>query len=247
MKTIIIGCSHFGLVYKGINFNERIHDCFLQIYNRAMEIEPDLVVLLGDLFHNMGYSIDAVIQVVHWLRQFDNLGCEVIVVQGNHDKKKFRNDSSDVFDLVEEFRFDNVDLRRGRISFKAYKKLKVALLFIPYLDKNDLSEDETNVQERIEAVSEETLQRIKSKWSSFKVYVFSHLSVEGVKTGSEVELTSSRDLVVPKCLIKSKMVKRIFNGHIHLRQEVGKVIMPGSVESFRFGEGKEKFFLEVEL
>lgn len=247
MKTIIIGCSHFGLVYKGINFNERIHDCFLQIYERANEINPDLVVLLGDLFHNMGYSIDAVIQVVHWLRQFDNLGCDVIVVQGNHDKKKFRNDRFDVFDLVEEFQFDNVDLRRGRISFKAYKKSKSVLLFIPYLDKNDLEEDETNVQEHIEVISEKALKKIKDKWSSFKVYVFSHLSVEGVKTGSEVELTSSKDLVLPKCLIKSKMIKQIFNGHIHLPQEIGKVIMPGSVETFRFGEGRERFFLEVEL
>jgi len=247
MKVIIIGDLHFGLIYKGISFNERIIECLRQIYVEIKEVRPDLVVLLGDLFHNSGYSIDAITYVIRLLKRYESLGCRIEVVQGNHDKKKFRNDECDLFDLLEEFKFKHIEFRRSSISFRADKDSKSAFLFIPYLDKTDLPEEYSNVQQYLNEESKEVLKKLKEKWPKFRVYVFSHLSVEGARTGSEIEFISTTDISVPKCLIESKRVKQIFNGHIHLRQEVGKVIMPGSIESFRFGEGREKFFLEVEL
>jgi len=247
MKAITIGCSHFGLVYKGINFNDRIHKCFEQIFDYAQKVKPDIIIFLGDIFHNMGYSMDAMVLVIQWLHNFDSLGCRIEVVQGNHDKKKFSNDEKDVFDLLEVLKFDNIMIRRGRLSFYAVKKEKLAFIFIPYLDKSDLPEEYSNVQKYIDDMAELVLEKLKSKWQGYKAYVFSHLSVEGAKTGSEIEFISSSDISVPKCLIKSQAVKKIFNGHIHLKQEVGKVVMPGSIESFRFGEGSERFFLDIEL
>lgn len=243
MKGIVIGDIHLGVIYKGIDFNERIWKCLDRIFYEILTTKIKFVVLLGDILHNIQYSTDTLILIITFLNNLETLGIPVFVIAGNHDRKKLVQDTKELFDLLKVLRFDNIKFIHNELQIREWKK-DIAFLFIPHLIKSDIPEQsESSVQEYLDNQVKHIL-RISNKHS---IYVFSHLAMGGAKVGSENEMLAGKDLEIPKLLLKKRQIKKIFNGHLHLSQEIGKVMMPGSVESFRFGETDRRFYLEVEV
>jgi len=240
LRGIILGDLHFGLNYKGLDYNIKI---FRKVNKIILETtkgrKVDFIVFLGDIFHYTGLSIDNMMYFLEVIKYICyDVECSTYVIEGNHDRKTTGKGKKLIFDFYEKIGYENIHFIR-RIEIVKFKKQKTIFLFIP----NGI--DETNnisTQEELERESKKILNNNKG----WKIIVFSHLNVKGAKVMEDVTI-EKYEMSVPSVLIKSKKVKKIFNGHLHIPQVIGKIEMPGSIETLRFGEGSERFFIEISI
>lgn len=109
-----------------------------------------------------------------------------------------------------------------QISFGGY-----LLHFLPFVSLASAYDPDATVREWAEA------PRMSEKVSMF----FGHLQVEGAKLGSETyDMPRGRDVAFPVEAVKLFPNRTCFNGHYHLRQLVGEVLVPGALERLTFDE-----------
>jgi len=140
------------------------------------------------------------------------------------------------------------DYEKGIMFFIDLKIIKVnkklRFLFIPFIER--LMLEKLNIKDSPQKYIEDKLKKKLKKIPKDKsIIVFSHLNFLGAKDGGGTELPVHNDLFIPQFLLKDKRVKKVFNGHVHSPQELGKLIVPGSLETLRYGEGIKRFFIRV--
>ena len=79
--------------------------------------------------------------------------------------------------------------------------------------------------------------------------VFSHLEFDAATDGSEREMPRGGRLAIPACLLRDDRVIAIVNGHYHVPQRHGKIIVPGAPVRLRWDEGDphERGYLVLEV
>ena len=247
MIGIVIGDLHDGLEYKGISFSERIEKCVDQVVEEC-EIQKGkmaFITLLGDIIHLAGMNPDLMISIINTLRKLDVFGCPIFVLQGNHDIKTRSTGKNTLFDVMKQVEFNNVHFLDFPTLFNLAEKdgCNYDLVFVPY-GLYDLEDSLAKVHKVIKELDE-------NREGKPQIIAFTHHDLpqehSSYKHGSEVDMKYGRVIIIPESLLISDRVVKIINGHIHTPNTIGKIEMPGSLEVLRFGEGKERYFLKVDL
>lgn len=219
MKIVAIGDPHITN-----NFDD-----FDKVLSKALEQSPDLIVILGDLFHTHS-TIKA--DVLHyWVKTIKELSrrVKVAILRGNHDAPHDRssyNKMGPVKFLSEIEWGPNVIVANEPIAFNMSN---ANLLLLPFFyEEEDLNK----------AVESLDLQ-------SSVDYVFCHQTFDGGKydNGFYAPDAFSGDF------LKSKLSNEglIISGHLHSRQELGKVIYVGSpLWLSRSDTDSDKFILLID-
>lgn len=169
------------------------------VAEKAIEFKVDRIEILGDLFHTHAVIRLEVLEFWTWALELLTDICEVIVLVGNHDQSGDYNSNSSVLDVFGKIRNDNLKI----ISFG---RLEGIFAYLPYIHNKETFVDHAN-----------------------------HLAKEGAKVlvchqtfqGSKYENGFyAPDGVEPESI--SKEYVHIISGHIHSRQEFGRVDYPGT-------------------
>jgi len=240
MIGIHLADLHTGLIYKGIPFTPKIMKCVQQVVDECEKESSRLayVVIHGDVVHLADTSPDSIMYAVKIFRLFDALGCPVFIIQGNHDLKTRQVGEHKLFDVFKEMNFNQVMFidEPTFLELDQEGEIKHNLMLLPYA----IYDDE-------EAIAK--MQHLIDKSNSIIVCTHHDLPEEFAEyqQGSELEMKFGKVKRIPESLLNSDKVTKIINGHIHKPQSLGKIEIIGSIESFRFGEGNERFFLKVDL
>lgn len=229
-KIAIIGDIHFGLTYRGMEWDNRIEKNLEFIINKLSETKDLLkIFILGDLFHNGEMNVDIFMKVIGSLGYIDSLGVEVNIIRGNHDYKTRGSGNKDFFDVMKLIRFKNV-----RFINEPVLEIEnnIGYVLFPY----PCGEEEANI----------IMKQIKGEKLD-KCFVFTHHNLYEAAKGTEENMICGKDNFVPQVFLNDKRITKIFNGHYHTPQVIGKVEMPGSIETLQMGEGNRREFLLVEI
>lgn len=252
MKILAAGDSHLGLSIGGYDFFDDTIRAFRTLIEAAEGV--DMFVHLGDLFHD-GKPHPRLVAAA--MELIDELPCPGIFIVGNHDigrgfyttidegKNRGASEVLPLPDALEPFR----KVRFRKEHFFPSKPCLLAVedsLFLCAGYTTDAISKKlhgwNSAQEFIDSVFVEASteeERVKA--------AFCHLDVEGASFGSERAVLRGAKLSIPKGLA-GNLPCSILNGHIHKRQTMKNIVMPGSMIQTDFGmvDGKQVFaILEV--
>jgi DNA repair exonuclease SbcCD nuclease subunit len=231
----IIGCGdvHLGLKSAG-------YDCFddtLRAFRAvvAKTHHADLFVLWGDLFHRPAPEPRESAAAIETLLQ---VGCPAVIFPGNHDVGKggvhrvVGGKSIPAPDALEPLR--RIPWSRETLIPDSPIIATVdgkRFLFACHLSDaraRQISDGEHGAQGVIDELFEEAATEGVDA-------VFSHLDVHGATTGTEGAFLVGGSLQIP-IKVTARMQCPIVNGHIHKRQRVGRIEIPGSLVPTDFGD-----------
>jgi len=245
VRILGFGDVHLGLKSAG-------YDCFDDTIRAlraavAKTHHADLFVLWGDLFHRPAPEPRETAAAIEILYQ---AGCPAVIFPGNHDVGKggvhrvIGGKPIPAPDALEPLR---------RISWSQETLIPESpvvatidgkrFLFACHLSDaraRHLSDGELNAQGVVDEMFEEAaIEGVDA--------VFSHLSCDGATTGTEGAFLVGGDLQIPKQIAK-RLQCPIVNGHIHKRQRVGQIDIPGSLVPTDFGDRDgNKGFVTLEV
>ena len=236
-----------GLIGRDIEEGRRndFHRSFQEIVTKAIEVNADLLLISGDVFHNSSPSPKDFTQFCNELGKLNDAGVKTVAIAGNHDKPKVRGGRNPMEGLIgaKAPNFTYVQtLQDEPIRLKAKDGSTIGIAPIPYLDPKAVERAGKNYSQFIAEQSEKMLKKLKN--ADFKVLA-SHLMVQGAhfkdlfpwfKEEPQVRL---RDL---------EGYDYIALGHVHTSQKMSEnAYYPGSTERVSFTErDEEKSFLIVE-
>ena len=255
MKLAIIGDLHLGLVYKGENWTPRIIECLTRILHDLKENPVDQVIFLGDIFNTATPTIDALYEAITLFGEFAELCVDIKVLAGNHDVKTKKTQLHHAFELLEATQIDLTGKYNFHVEYIYGEPViqdgegMTDFAFFPYMTQRDVDiynyEYKTEYTDAQDVLDNFYINEMDKHNKNF--IVFSHLNAHGGKNGSEIDMPCGKELTLPKNIVDSSYVKKIFNGHLHTKQTIGKVICPGSIENLRFGEGIDRCYYRVEI
>src|SRR5689334_9807392 len=136
MRLVHLSDLHLGyrqyqrLTPTGVNQREAdVAATFRFAVDRVIELKPELVVVSGDVFHNVRPTNQA---ILHAFRQFGRLVAAlphsaIVVVAGNHDTPR-TSESGGILQLFAQIGLDVVDREPKRLS---YPQLDLSVLAVP--------------------------------------------------------------------------------------------------------------------
>jgi DNA repair exonuclease SbcCD nuclease subunit len=244
---MVSGDWHLGLSIGGYDFFDDTVCAVRTMIDAADEV--DMVVMLGDLFHD-GRPHPRLVAAA--MELIDEFPCPGIFLTGNHDigrgfyttidEKKNRGAPEilplpDALEPFRKVRFRKEHLFPDRPCLLALEdSLFLCAGYITDAIAKKLH-GWNSAQEMIDSVFVEASaseERVKA--------AFCHLDVEGASLGSEAAVLRGAKLAIPKGLANNLNCE-VFNGHLHKRQTMKNIIMPGSIIQTDFGEvdGKQVF------
>lgn len=216
-KIWIIGDTHLG--YK--NDDQKCLDSMFtyleKVIDKVTQDKSDIFVHLGDLYDRR--TTIGLETVERSIKLFQKLkGMRTYILAGNHDTKNWDNHDISSLSFIPYINSD-IKIIRDITEIEEFGK---KLLFIPYYQTSTVCE------------------KLKDYKSKNYDYCFSHLDFNGLKlnkaTIANTEL-SSFDI----------NAKYIFNGHIHLSQEINNIINVGSAYELTLHDfGNDKFIYCVD-
>ena len=235
MRLVHISDTHLGagglsrkISTSGINQREEdICDAFIRAIDQIIQINPDIVIHSGDLFHSVRPTNRIINIAIRQLLRLTSINIPVIIISGNHDTPKQRSVGS-IFSFFEIF--PGLSL----VYQDKYEKIRIKDLAV-YAIPHCLSAG--TFQSELEKVEIDMEAR-------FNVLTL-HGVVSGIKEFSMGELS---ELEVPSSLFK-KEFDYVALGHYHRYTQVEEnVYYSGSTERVSMAElGQEKGFVEVNL
>ena len=192
-----------------------IKELIRQKVSLAHQNECKLLIGLGDIFESRKSQKEHVINTfTDILDYMEGEGLKFICIPGNHDKVNYGSDRS----YLTPFR-----THPALTLIEGYRKIdlggKFDSIFIPFFEET------------------KWLEQLKKNESKIPQILFSHQALTGSKNnnGSEVESIITQNHL--------KSFKKVFLGHYHNKQQVGKNIhhLPSICQN-NFGEDEEKGF-----
>jgi DNA repair protein SbcD/Mre11 len=246
VKILTRGDLHLDLISDGLRRLEeqaRIVEHTLEVI-RALK--PDVFVDLGDLFDRTRPSpASYALAVEYALALGRELGHRAYVLVGNHDKPS-RGEENALTPLVA---LEEVGPRIVlEPTFEDYPGKGVGLAFLPYV--TDWEARHVNgAFDSAQALLDDFAEAVVLAYPDLDRFVaFTHLEVPGSVLADDDRVQRDVGTVIPVALIESTKVVRIFAGHVHKHQTVGKVTVVGSALHVDFGEAadpKGMIFAEV--
>ncbi len=235
MRLIHISDTHLGagglsrkVSSSGINQREEdICDAFIRAIDHILQINPDLVIHSGDLFHSVRPTNRIINIAIRQLLRLTSADIPVIIISGNHDTPKQRGIGS-IFSFFEIF----------------------PGLSLVYQDKYEkIRRKDLTVHTIPHCLSAATFQSEMEKVEIDQEARFNVLTLHGVVSGiKEFSMGELSELEIPSSLFK-KGFDYVALGHYHRYTQVGEnVFYAGSTERISMAElGQEKGFVEVNL
>jgi DNA repair protein SbcD/Mre11 len=149
MRLVHLSDLHLGyrqyqrLTPNGVNQREAdVATTFRVVVERIIELRPELVVVAGDVFHNVRPSNQA---IVHAFLQFSRLVAAlpesaIVVVAGNHDTPR-TSETGGILQLFAQLGLDVVDREAKRLSFPTHDLSVLAVPDVPGLVKPAFTPD----------------------------------------------------------------------------------------------------------
>ncbi len=219
MKILITADVHYGIPGKTQHSNWAMK--IIREYARTKSI--DIIIVLGDLFHDRNsISVDALATVHDFFdTAINKYNQRWIVLPGNHDL--YLKNSWDITSLKHLSNMIDVigDVKKIIIGGRNFWTLP----FIHY-----------------EAAYMDVVRSIDNKASSEDV-LLTHIGINGAKL-NECFLLKNWNIVK----FDNTKFPKIFTGHFHCHQGIGKAWYPGSPIPFRFDEGLvDHGFIEYDI
>lgn len=149
MRLVHLSDLHLGyrqyqrLTPTGVNQREAdVAGTFRLAVDRIIELRPELVVVAGDVFHNVRPSNQA---IVHAFLQFNRLvtalpESAIVLIAGNHDTPR-TSESGGILQLFAQLGLDVVDREPKRLSFPVHDLSVLAVPDVPGILKPSFTPD----------------------------------------------------------------------------------------------------------
>ncbi|ABQ23614.1 metallophosphoesterase [Clostridium kluyveri] len=257
MKIAHISDIHLGEFPGPIvdGMNGRMKDivtCMDYASNKLIEEQPDIILIVGDLFHRAKSWGDEALKEISiasvWLRRLASIAPTVLLYgTGNHDNlnyfKNIRDMGIENLTIITEPDFFTINTQSGDIQIAAVPGMDKGFFrtLYPGMDFTDenkaISEALGNVIVGISADAEPNIPCV----------LMSHYTVTGcqLENGESVFLNS--DVVLPTAALQASNYNLVCLGHIHRAQEVPNCGRPtfysGPLNGITFNEeGQDKGF-----
>lgn len=147
MKIVHLADLHLGyrsynkLDENGFNMRELdVIEAFRESLRKINDIQPDLIIIAGDVFHKPRPSNLTLFQTIHRLHVFrKHCKAPIVIISGNHESVK-SIESGNVLSILEKTT-ENLFVIDGKIKELEFKELNALVVGIPY---NALSEIKNN-------------------------------------------------------------------------------------------------------
>lgn len=196
------------------------------IINNLSDCET--IVLMGDNFNNRNNSSETIKEMVEFLSRFS--GKKLYLLAGNHEKA---GDGKSAIDFLKSLKNKNWEVITNTIE--AYQIGKYQSIMLPFITRAELGKKD----------NDEALKSIMKSLPKADI-LFTHFSVSGAETGSNFFTDYFNEIVLPLADLNKKY-NHIIGGHIHKPQQVGKLLVTGSIFNNEIGEqGKYVYKLDDE-
>lgn len=138
MKIVHLADLHLG--YKAYNrlnengFNLReidVFEAFREALRKIVEINPDLIIFAGDVFHRPRPSNLTIYQTISRLKAFrKHCAAPIFIISGNHESTKLR-ESGNILNILEAT-IPDIVVVDGEIQGIEFNKLDAYVLGVPY-------------------------------------------------------------------------------------------------------------------
>lgn len=225
-----LGAAGFGRRISATGVNQREEDIcnsFAWAIDKILELQPQVVLHSGDLFHSVRPSNRILIFAIKQFLKLSQANIKVVIISGNHDAPKQRAIGS-VLSVLEVF--PNIyPVFKGKYEMITIDT--VCIHAIPHCLTNDSFQEE--------------LAKIRTnREKNFNILML-HGVVAGIKEFSMGEFAEQE---IPDSLFNLGF-DYVALGHYHKYAQVRQnVFYAGSTERLSFNEiGQDKGFLEVDL
>jgi len=138
MKLVHLADLHIGyraynkLTSKGLNVRERdVIKAFKESLDRIVEINPDLILIAGDVFHRPRPGNTSIYLTIKFLLEFrTKCNAPIVIISGNHEASKSLENENIL--RVIETTVPNVKVIDRQIEQYVIEPLRVSILGVPY-------------------------------------------------------------------------------------------------------------------
>lgn len=230
MKFLVRGDLHLDLVSDGVPRLEEQERVVERTIEAIRMLEPDVFVDLGDLFDRPKPSPSAYAVALSYLRRVRR-DCRAFVLAGNHDKPS-RGIVSALEPVLNLDGFADVVVAPRVVDVDG-----ILLIFLPFVTDWEARHVEVeSAQTLLDYFVEISLKSLKD---GERAVAFTHLEVPGSKLADDERVQRDVGTSIPKELLEDDRVLRIYAGHVHKYQRVGKTTVVGSALHVDFGEAAD--------
>lgn len=257
-----LGAENYGRPDPRTGLNSRLFDflrCLDAVVDCAIARQADLVLFTGDAYRSREPSPTHQREFALRIRRLVSAGVPVLLVAGNHDLPPLpaKASSLDVFSALEvpgvvvvrQPQVLEVETKSGVLRCACFPALPRAAL----LQEGDQRLDADALRRTLSRRLTQRLAGLADAVGDFSPSILAaHVGVEGAMLGSEVNLVSGMEPVVPLAAVADSRYAYVALGHVHRFQELHAgpppVVYCGSLDRVDFGEeGQEKGFAVVDL
>lgn len=232
MRLVVRGDVHLDLVSDGLPRLEEQVRVLKATVEVVREVGADVFVDLGDLFNSPRPSPAAYGAAIEYLRDLDEIeGLRSFVLAGNHDKPT-RGATNALTPL--RGLYESVEV----VERPLVVEIDPVLLLLPFVTEAEARKSGyASAYDELTEVALEALEALEVEPD--RVVAFSHLEVAGAVLADDERLQRDVGTGIPEVVLESDRVERVFAGHVHKFQTVGKVVVVGSALHVDFGEAAD--------
>lgn len=220
MRIVAIGDPHITN-----NF-----DIFDRVVDKALSLSPDMVVILGDLFHT--HSVIKAEVFNYWMEKIRYIKerTKLVIIRGNHDAPHDKV----IYDKVGPIKFLSSIFNDESVivanHIKTFSSSDIDLLFMPFF--------------YTEQEMESALSSLPINTQKFD-YIFCHQTFEGGMYQNGFYAPDAFKIDFVQSLLKPN--GKIVSGHLHAKQQFGPVVYVGTpMWLTRSDLDSDKFILEID-
>lgn len=220
----VLGDTHLGASLYQYDLTPAIMQVMDAFFDFCQEHDVKTAIHLGDLFDMPRPSLELEQLAFRWARKFEEANIKLWMLTGNHDAVSSPQVKTALSSL-KEANFKKALVVDKPMPIMLSGTMGGLLLPFPSPGIHSTQQDWNKAITR-------AVRGIKRP----RFVVFTHLNVVGAKLGNQEWLYKGGDHDVPDLLLVHERVPKVFNGHIHKEQQVGKVHCLGAAQRLTFGE-----------
>ncbi len=214
LRFVHMADLHLG--YRQYNLTERLKDfgkAALHATEKALEYEPDFVLVAGDIFHDSRPYPGAIRQALQIFTKFRDAGIPVYAIRGNHDASYARSErlGGDALHLLEDVGLITY-IRDKVVTFEKKGKPKACICGVGYYGRN--------TEQKLTEVLKQNKALLEEK-GVLKI-LMAHVFIEGMVPQYDISAY----------ILTQENFDYIALGHYHgyFRDDNARLYAPGAIE-----------------